>query len=123
MAFAYFKEPILKSSFTIQKNMFNLSITMKKYLSGLIVIIIAIGAFSFTSLKHDATKTSYYWFKLNSTTGNPKKSVGLPPFQSSGPLCCSSGPYCCAGAYVNYTDNGDGTFSASGMRQITEIQP
>lgn len=96
---------------------------MKKYLSGLVAVIIAFAAFSFTNVKNEALKTNYYWFSLNGTTGAPKSSAVLPPFQSTDPNLCGVGSKYCSGAYNSYVDNGDGTYSAGGARQITDMKP
>lgn len=96
---------------------------MKKYLLALIIVVIVIAAFSFTGVNSEKSKTNFYWFKLNSSTGNPKKSIGLPPYWASDPYSCLGGANFCAGSYPSYIDNGDGTYSAGGSRQITEMKP
>ncbi len=95
---------------------------MKNYLTGLMAVIIAIGAFAFTAVPKESAKTNYYWFELKAVSGNPKDAVGLPPLQASDPFTCPGGTAYCAGAYSGYIDNHNGTYSASGSRIITDMK-
>ncbi|TAM97042.1 MAG: hypothetical protein EPN39_12195 [Chitinophagaceae bacterium] len=76
-------------------------------------------AFSFNTT--NAKQNQYYWFPLDVTTGNPQTVTTLV-YQSTGPFGCTIGSHYCDGGYSAYIDNGDGTYSASGTREITEMK-
>lgn len=86
---------------------------MKKYLSGLLAVILAVSASAFTKIETNK-KTSYYWFPLNATTGAPQ-SVSSLVFQAGDPQNCDLSkplnPYC-EGAYTSFS--GSGPYTAAG---------
>jgi hypothetical protein len=94
---------------------------MKKISTALLAVILAIVSFAFTDMK--SPKTSYYWFQLNPTTGNPINATSQPQLLSSDPLGCSAGTKYCGGGYNGFVDNGDGTYSPTGTRQVTDKKP
>lgn len=84
----------------------------------LAVIAGAVMAFSFNTT--NAKQDQYYWFPLNAN-GTPQTVTNLV-FQTNDPSGCKLGSQYCEGGYSSYIDNGDGTYSASGTRQITDMK-
>lgn len=74
-------------------------------------------AFSFNTT--NAKQDQYYWFPLDATTGNPQTVTTLV-HQASDPTGCTTGLNYCEGGYTGFIDNGNGTYSASGSRAITD---
>ena len=95
---------------------------MKKISVGLFAAILAVVAFAFTGIDK-SPKTSYYWFKLDPTTGNVIDATSQPQLLASDPLGCSVGSHFCGGAYNGFIDNHNGTYSPSGLRQQTDMKP
>jgi len=98
---------------------------MKTFKTGILAVIVAIGALAFTNNKFDsnAKTTSFYWFPLDAATGNPQTVNSQPMFLSTDPYSCPGGSKYCGGGYNGFIDNHNGTYSASGNRVVTEKKP
>jgi len=94
---------------------------MKRYLSGILAIILAVSASAFTNIK-SSKNTDYYWFPLDPSTGAPQ-SVSQLLHQPNDPQGCSSTlithPYC-EGGYNSFS--GTGPYTANGSRVITDFK-
>jgi hypothetical protein len=66
---------------------------MKKYLLGLIAVVLIIG-FSAFSIKHTQKQTTYYWFETDSGTGDQATYVDADVTFYSGPSASAPTDYC-----------------------------
>ncbi len=74
-------------------------------------------AFSFNAT--NAKQDQYYWFPLDPSSGVPQNVTTLVQ-QPTDPSGCTTGLKYCEGGYTSFINNGDGTYSASGTRVITD---
>jgi hypothetical protein len=92
---------------------------MKKYLTGILAIMLAVSFSAFTNTE-TSKKTLYYWFPLDPSTG-VAQSVMTLVHQADDPQGCdelhTANPYC-EGAYNSFT--GTGPYTPSGSRIITD---
>lgn len=90
----------------------------KKIMLPIIALLLGItSAFAFKA--GSARQDLYYWFPLDPSSGTPQ-SVTTLIHQSTDPSGCTTGVKYCEGGYNTYVDNGDGTYSASGTRIVTD---
>lgn len=78
---------------------------MKSKIPGFLAVVLALSLSAFTSM-HKPT-TAYYWFPLNSATGNPQP-VSTLVYLGYDPYFCSNwapGGYC-SGAFTGYARSG-----------------
>ena len=88
---------------------------MKKYLSGLIAVVFAIMAFSFTTTKNSAT--SLYWFRYTGT------AFIFDQFDENPSISCTpSGLNSCAEGYQSATSDGQGGYIYPGTNLQSELK-
>jgi len=94
---------------------------MKRKIWGLAAIVLALSLSAYTNKPADKKMASYYWFRLDASSGTPEPSSVLI-FQSFDPNLCAFfafGPYC-EGAFTSYT--GTGPYYAAGMEVLIHFE-
>jgi hypothetical protein len=90
---------------------------MKSKIPGLLAVVLALSLSAFTTMRK-TTYTSYYWFPLNSYSGNPQPVNNLV-YLPSDPYNCTNwapGGYC-SGAFTGYTLVGS-SYVAAGTEML-----
>lgn len=90
---------------------FKLGLPLLAAIAGLVM------AFSFNTT--NAKQDQYYWFPLDPSSGVPQNVTQLI-YQAGDPTGCLNGSAYCEGGYTSFIDNGNGTYTASGSRVITD---